>query len=98
MSVKEILKSEKAHEMYKNSGIRYLGLFGSFAREDNTKDSDVDLLVDFKKTKTLLQEGGVIVQFQDLLNRDIDLVHLNFIKPNRKPYIMQDLVTIYEEK
>ncbi len=42
-------------EVLINYGVRQIGLFGSFARDEGKDDSDVDFLVDFEKEKRLLK-------------------------------------------
>lgn len=57
------LNREKINNICRQNGIEYLGLFGSFARGDFTSASDVDLLVDFKNSPSLLEKGKVINAF-----------------------------------
>jgi len=61
------LQQKEFQRMYKEQGINYLGLFGSFAREDATHDSDVDLLINFDNTKTLFELARIKFFFQDIL-------------------------------
>ena len=47
---KEILKQLREHwDVLKKYGVKKVGIFGSFARGTETKKSDVDLVVEFKK-------------------------------------------------
>lgn len=78
--------------------IVYLGLFGSYAVGKQRADSDVDLLVDFNNTKSLLEKGKVLIELQNLFDREVDLVSRKNIKPALKPFIVKQLVTLYEEK
>lgn len=78
--------------------VSYLGLFGSYAIGNEQKNSDVDLLVDFNNTKSLLEKGKVLVEFQNLFNKGVDLVSRKNIKTSLKPYINKQLVTLYEKK
>jgi predicted nucleotidyltransferase len=57
-------------------GIDYLGLFGSVARGEEKKDSDIDLLVKFDKKKRMGLFGLAEVQgeFEKRLGRRVDLV------------------------
>jgi len=81
-----------------SNDIIYLGLFGSYAAGSQKQDSDVDLLVDFSKTKSLLEKGKIMNELQDLLKKDIDLVSRRNIKPSLKPYINKQLITLYGEE
>lgn len=87
--------TRKLQDICKANDVAYLGLFGSCATGNQRKDSDVDLLIDFKSTKSLLEEGRVIVEFENLFNREVDLVSRNNIKPSLKPFIVKQLVTLY---
>ena len=78
--------------------ISYLGLFGSFAVGAESADSDVDLLVDFKNTKSLLEKGKILIDLENLFKREVDLVSRKNVKPSLKPHIDRQLYTLYGEK
>ena len=80
----------------KKNSISYLGLFGSYARGDETKESDVDLLVTFTKVHSLFDLVEIKHEFEELLQRDVDLVQKDAIKKNRKKYILPMVEKIYE--
>ncbi len=65
---KEIIAVARAH------GLVNVRVFGSVARGEDTAQSDIDLLVDLEKGRTLLDLGGALVQLQDLLGRRVDIV------------------------
>lgn len=65
---KEIIAVARAH------GLVNVRIFGSVARGEDTDQSDIDLLVDLEKGRTLLDLGGALVQLQDLLGRRVDIV------------------------
>lgn len=88
----------KLRNICEANDILYLGLFGSYAIGKEKKDSDVDLLVDFSSTKSLLEKGKVLVELQNLFDRDVDLVSRKNIKPSFKPFINKQLITLYGEK
>ena len=83
--------------MYKDQGISYLGLFGSFARGEETGQSDIDLLIDFDKTKSLFGLADIKLFFQEKLGRKVDLAMKGQIKESLKSYIDKDLITVYEK-
>jgi uncharacterized protein len=89
---------KKIENICKANDISYLALFGSYALGKQRENSDVDLLVDFKKIKSLLEKGKVIVQFQDLFKKEVDLVSRKNLKPSLKPFIEKLLITLYEKK
>ncbi len=82
----------------RSNDISFLGLFGSYAVGMEHPDSDVDLLVDFRDTKSLLEKGKILVELQDLFKKEVDLVSRKNIKPSLKPFIEKQLITLYGEK
>jgi predicted nucleotidyltransferase len=75
-------------------GVKSLSLFGSVARGEERKNSDVDILVEFKGRATFDRYMDTKFYLEELLGCKVDLVTPKAIKPRMKPYIMQDLVHV----
>ena len=76
-----------------------IGVFGSFARGENKKGSDLDILIKFRDRISLLKLVQIEQELSDKLGIPIDLVTENSLKnPRLKKYIQKDLITIYEWK
>ena len=74
-----------------------VGIFGSFARGENKKGSDLDILIKFKDRIGLLKLVQIEQELSDKLNIQIDLVTENSLKnPRLKQSIEKDLITIYQ--
>jgi predicted nucleotidyltransferase len=74
-----------------------IGIFGSYARNENTNSSDIDILVKFKYTLSLLQLVHVEKLISQKLGIKVDIVTLGAIKNNIiKENIRKDLQIIYE--
>jgi uncharacterized protein len=74
-----------------------IGIFGSFARNENTPGSDLDILVKFKDGITLLQLIKLENSLSEKLNIKVDLVTEGAItNKTLKEYIQKDLRIIYE--
>ncbi|MDZ7634745.1 MAG: nucleotidyltransferase family protein [Bacteroidales bacterium] len=74
-----------------------IGIFGSFARREHTPASDIDILVKFRKTISLLDLAKIHRELSQILGREIDLVTEASLKNERlKTYIYNDLKVIYE--
>ena len=73
-------------------------LFGSYARQDDTAESDIDVLIDVpeENTFTLFDIAEVQEKLRQLTNRRIDVVMLRALRPQVKERIQQDLKLIYE--
>ena len=73
-----------------------IGIFGSYARGEDTENSDIDILVDFKKKITLFDLGEIKYDLTELLNREVDIVTERAINKRIKEYIYKDLKIIFE--
>jgi predicted nucleotidyltransferase len=79
--------------------IRELALFGSILRKDFTPDSDVDVLIDFEpeaeKELTLLDLVGMQLELSQILEREVDLVLRDGLKPLIKDEVLATREVIY---
>lgn len=73
-------------------GVRRLGLFGSFVREENRPDSDVDILVEFMPgAKTFDRFMALAFLLEDLLGRKVELVTMEALSPHIGPHVLKDV-------
>lgn len=78
-------------------GPEKIGLFGSFARGEELPESDIDILVKFKNTISLLDLARIHNELSKKLGRKIDLVTEPSLKNERlKKNVYKDLQIIYE--
>ena len=82
----------------KRQGVIRAAVFGSAARGEMTKKSDIDLLVKLGKNKTLLDLVGLKLELEDKLGRNVDIVSYGGIHPLLKDIILKDQQIIYEGK
>lgn len=72
-------------------GVRRLRLFGSFARQEASRGSDVDLLVDFfSEAKTFDNFMGLAEFLEGILNRHVELVTPESLSPYLGPSILAE--------
>ncbi len=72
-----------------------VGIFGSFARGDNKKGSDIDILVEFKESPSLLTLIKLENDLSEILGFKVDLVTTGALKNKRiKRSIKKDLINI----
>ncbi len=71
-------------------GVRSLSLFGSRVRGDARPDSDLDLLVDFTETPSLLRFVELEYYLSDLLSLRVDLVMAEALKPRSVRQILAE--------
>lgn len=69
-------------------------IFGSFARNENKKGSDIDILIEFKGEKSLLDLAGLKIELQKLLNREVDVLTYDSLHPLLKKNILNEQVII----
>ncbi len=78
----------------KRNDIVKAGIFGSFARGEAKKSSDVDILIKFKKEKSLLDVVRIERELSEKLGRKVDLVNYGIIHPKLKKQILQEEVSV----
>ena len=70
-------------------GVRKIGIFGSFVRDDATLHSDVDVLVEFDPDrKTFDNFMNLSFFLEDILERRVEVVTTNSLSPHIGPRIL----------
>lgn len=74
-----------------------IGIFGSFARGEQSAASDIDILVKFRSNVSLFDLVKIHRELSVILGRKIDLVTEASLKNEKlRSYIYKDLKVIYE--
>ena len=68
-----------------------VSVFGSYSRNENTKNSDLDLLVEFGVRINLLDLIGIEQDLSEALGIKVDLVTEGSLDPLVKPYVEMDI-------
>jgi len=85
----------KIRKILKKNNIAQAGIFGSYVRGEQKKNSDIDLLVKIKDPKmSLLGFIKLKHEIEDKLGKKIDLVEYDAIKPQIKDQILKEEVRI----
>ena len=74
--------------------VKRLALFGSVARGEEVSGSDIDFLVEFIQPITLSLYMNLKFFLEDLIEREVDLVTPEAIRPRIRPYIEKDLLDV----
>jgi uncharacterized protein len=75
----------------------WIGLFGSYARNEDTDSSDIDILVRFKKTPSLLDLARIHRELSQLLSKKVDVLTEAALKNEKlKKSIYKDLQLIFK--
>ena len=92
------LMTQQIAEYFKTQPVLKAWLFGSFARGEQTEDSDVDILVEFDKNArvSLMKHAGMIVELEHRLSRPVDLVVEGTLLPFAVESANKDKILIYE--
>jgi predicted nucleotidyltransferase len=90
---KEVEKILKKHKSFlkKNFKVEEIGIFGSYVRNEQSKDSDVDILVKFSDVV-----GWEFIDLKEYLEKildlKVDLVTIKALKPQLKDIILKEVV------
>ena len=75
-----------------NYNIKEVGVFGSYVRQEQTEDSDVDVLVEFTEVPGLLRFINLENYLSDNLGVKVDLVHKKGLKPHIGKQVLAEVV------
>ena len=89
----ESILSDHKRGLRERFKVKEIGIFGSYARNEQTEDSDVDILVEFEEPIGL-EFVHLAELLESILEMKVDLVSRGAIKPNRWRYVEQDLIYV----
>jgi predicted nucleotidyltransferase len=81
---------EKILPVLRRYGVIRASIFGSFARGDAKRGSDLDLLVEFKGEKSLLDLAGLKINLEETLKMDVDVLTYRSLHPLLKERILNE--------
>lgn len=81
---------EKRPYLRDNFGVEKMGLFGSFARGENKKDSDIDIVIEFIGEKSLFDLARLKIELEDLLEIKVDVLTYNSLHPLIRGKILKE--------
>lgn len=85
-----LLKQQLPH-LKKNFKVKSIGIFGSYAREEQTEKSDIDMLVEFEAPVGFFKFMELEDYLSAKLGAKVDLVTPDALKPIIKPYVMGEV-------
>lgn len=85
---------QKIMPILKAAGVKRSSLFGSIVRGEETKKSDIDILVELPEGKTLFDFIGLEIQLEDVLGTNVDLGEYDTLKPRIKDQVLEEQVRI----
>ena len=88
------LLAERRQDIAVRYGVKRLALFGSAARDELGKSSDVDVLVEFAGPATFGAYMDLKFYLEDLLGRPVDLVTEKALRQELRPYVEKEMIRV----
>lgn len=94
MKKEDILDFIKLHkqELTSRFGVVKIGLFGSYARDEQGEDSDIDVAVELDSPNAFRSFFGLKAYLEDNLHKKIDLGIESVLKPAIKDQILREII------
>ena len=87
-----IAKIQGSQQQIRSYGVKQLGIFGSFVRNEAVEDSDIDFLVEFyPQQKNFDNYMELAFYLQNLLGRKIEIVTPQSLSKYIGPYILKEV-------
>mgnify|MGYP003810297659 CR=1 FL=1 len=84
LNLTELKKKYPIHQFY---------LFGSYARDEQTESSDIDIMVELEKPIGL-NFVHLALELEALLEKKVDLVSINGVEKRKFQYIKEDMIDV----
>jgi len=87
-------EEEKLLAILKSHGVLHAGVFGSVARGESRKDSDLDILVELPEEKSLLDLVDLKLDLEDALGRKVDVVTYRSLDSRIRDSVLAEEVVV----
>ena len=96
MNARELLESKREEiiRIAAKHGARNVRIFGSVARGEADDASDIDFLVEFEPTVSLLDHASLLVELEDLLGRKVDVASMRGLKERIRDRVLREAVPL----
>ncbi|RJR42091.1 MAG: nucleotidyltransferase [Deltaproteobacteria bacterium] len=96
MKINELLKEKRQEilQLAAHHGATNVRIFGSVARGEADAASDLDVLVDLEPGRSLLDLGGLLMDLQQLLGREVDVVTVKGLRSRIRERVLKEAVPI----
>ena len=96
LSLKKVLEilHQQIPLLAERYGVEKLEVFGSYVRDEQGKDSDLDILVTYREVPTLLGFIALENNLSDLLGLRVDLVMKDSLKPKIGQQILREAIPV----
>lgn len=91
LTSREIISAlKKHHDVLEQYKVKKIGLFGSYARGEQTSNSDIDFLIDFKEP-TFDNFMNLVFFLENIFNTHVELITDGNLSPYMLPYIEKEI-------
>ena len=96
MQVTDQIKSNRLAilRLAEKYGARNVRIFGSVARDEADENSDVDFLVEMEPGRSLFDMGGLLMDLQELLGREVDVVTERGLKERIRARVLKEAIPL----
>lgn len=81
-------------EIARRYGASNVRVFGSVARGDSGPDSDLDLIVRFEPSRSLLDHGGLVMDLRELLGIRVDVIDEDAMRSRFREHVMREAIPL----
>lgn len=96
MNIEEI--KNRINPIVSQYPVTYVGLFGSYSKNTQTQESDVDLVINYTKPFSYFDLVKLQEELQIALGRSVDVVTEPSLSPFIKDEIIRDIQIIYGQR
>lgn len=96
MSIRQLVRSKRSKilQIAARHGARNVRLFGSVARGEARRGSDVDFLVELEEGRSLLDRAALILELEHLLKRPVDVASERGLRPPVKERVLREAIAL----
>ena len=96
MTTKSILKTIKGlkDQIKQNYKAEIKGIFGSYVRNEQTSQSDIDILTEFQQDADLFDFVGLSQFLEETLHCKVDVVPIESLREELKSYVLREAIYI----
>jgi uncharacterized protein len=96
MSLYELLQTKRKDILQTacKYGAYNVRVFGSVARGEADEKSDIDLLVDMEKGRSLLDLAGLLIDLEDLLGCKVDVITTDGLRERIRECVLKEAIVL----
>ena len=89
-----ITLSKQKADLKRRYRLKRIGVFGSFARNEQKDGSDIDILVQYDEVPDLFKFIDLELELEDILKHKVDLVRREAVRPELKDIIEKEVIFV----